>query len=157
MAVLGADGEVWEVDRDGGERAELEHDDLAECGGVAGFVGVGEVVPDEFELAKVGGGRALAAEAFQGASLGAVVEDRFVALGELLVAVLPFADVVEEAVGGPAVVVAVAVSLGGVGEEQHDVGAGRGADAALLTTAIAGVDFAAGELITGRQARKHRS
>jgi hypothetical protein len=58
-------------------------------------VGVSEVVVDQLEFAEVGDDRSRCAEAFEGAPVVAMVEDRPVALDELLVASLALADVVE--------------------------------------------------------------
>lgn len=83
------------------------------------------------------------------------MQDRLVALHELLIAALTFADVVEEPVLTPAVVVAVLVPTDGVSEEQDGRRLTRRADAALPPPAVALVDLPSRELFADRQTSQH--
>jgi hypothetical protein len=133
---------------------EPEHDDLAEKVATA-FVRVGEVVVDEIELAEVGHHGAGGEEPLKSSAIGGVVEDRLVALHEALVAGLTLADIVEQPIAVPAVVIAVAMTFDRISEEQDHRSLRGRADATLLPAPEPCVQVAAGEPTTRGQLIQH--
>lgn len=135
--------------------AEPEHDNLPHGVRIVGLVGVGEVVIHQPKLTKVGNSGSARAKPFKGPPVEAVVKDGLVALDQLLVTVLPLADVVEESISAPPVVVTMSMASRWVGEEEDDVSATRGTDSPLLASSVPSVELATSEGITGIQVRKH--
>ena len=132
------------------DRSKTEHDDRPEWT-ATGLRRVGEVVRllrVSRKCAKVGDLRSACPKQTQNPPVGLVVADGFVPLAELLVAALALAGVVETAIVGPAIEVAMLLAAGRVSEQEHVGGGAGGFNATERRPTVSPMDLASRQRLT---------